>query len=192
MEDGAQIHAGDGGYGYIGEALRNFAIPPGRVSGGNGSATGGEGGNGGTVRFENCKVARVAFVESGHGGNGGTAYARGGDGGSADNGLPGGDAVAMGGKAGVSGPEPQIPRTDDTVERGQRGRSGSGREAQATPGVGGNAADQWGEGGRSGFASAKGGTSGGGAQAQEDRVQPEPPQGMQGGQARDAKSPGAR
>jgi hypothetical protein len=192
MEPGAEIHAGDGGYGFIGQALRNFAIPPGRAPGGNGSANGGEGGDGGSVRFENCKVARVAFVESGHGGNGGTAYARGGEGGSASDGLSGGDAVARGGKAGVSGPEPRIPRTDDTVERGQRGRGGSGREAQATSGAGGNAGDQRGQGGRSGSASAKGGTSGGNAEAQEDRVPPAPPQGTQGGQGRDAKSQGAR
>lgn len=189
MEAGAWLKGGNGGYGPVGLARRNRAVPPGPEEGGEGSATGGDGGKGGAVRFENCTVVRVAVVESGHGGNGGPAAALGGNGGTAGVGLPGGDAIARGGTAGESGPEPRIPLADGTVGRGIRGRSGSGREAEAVPGDGGTAS---GLGGDSGSGSARGGPNGAGGQAQEIIVPPTPPAGGTGGKAQRAVSKGAK
>ena len=74
-------------------------------------AKGSDGGRGGSIRFEGCRVAEVGIMEAHTGGTGGPADARGGTGKQSRlfAGDSGGDAETKGGDAGPDGARPRIP-----------------------------------------------------------------------------------
>jgi hypothetical protein len=149
--------------------------------GGNATALGNSGAQGGTVLIDGNTCAAnppnptlgfppLGPVEAGIGGNGGDADANGGTGATAAffNGWAGGHATATGGngaKPGNPNP-PKIPLTTGLLlgvkATPSMSQSGKGGDADATPGTGGvggsNAKFGWG--GSSGSATAQGGRSG--------------------------------
>jgi hypothetical protein len=129
-------------------------------------AWGGDGGEGGTVKFDNCTVVKLGDVQPGGGGLGAAADAFGGDG--ADGrfgGQNGGKATAKGGNGGPIGVRPAVPAAPGVTPTPvcTPRAAGSGNRASATPGAGGDRT--WpigGSGGDSGSASATGGSNGAG------------------------------
>ena len=135
---------------------------------------GGEGGHGGTVHFDNCKVATVGVFNAWKGGGGGPAEAVGGNGRVAWwRGSPGGDAKARGGDGGPDGPIPQIPLISGAIVPGglvippplgfMGLAAGKGGDATATAGIGGIGGRRGG--GPSGSEDALGGTGSSGTPA---------------------------
>ena len=143
-------------------------------TGGNASAWGGDAGHGGTVRFDNCKVATVGTFDAWKGGGGGPAEAVGGNGRTAWwRGSSGGDGTARGGDGGPDGPIPQIPLVSGATQAGGLVNPpplgfmglayGKGGDATATGGTGGIGGRRGG--GPSGKEDALGGTGSGGTPA---------------------------
>jgi hypothetical protein len=148
----------DGGLGSVLRA--NFGKAP--ADGGSGYARGGDGSNGGTVRFLNCLVSNDGTIAAGDAGSGNSARASGGTArmpnpNNLNTGYSGGIAEAEGGDGGVAGTTPAAPNAI-------LGQFGGGGDADAVPGTGGNGRVK---GGQSGFARAKGGDNGVGQETAE-------------------------
>jgi hypothetical protein len=157
-----RLEGGEGWGGAYGWADAN------RGSGGaaDAFAWGGDGGQGGTVKFDNCTVVKLGDVEPGGGGLGASGDAFGGDGEDRRlSGQNGGNATAKGGNGGPLGVTPTVPAAPGVTPSavGTPPTPGSGGPATATPGAGGDRT--WpigGSGGNSGTATATGGSNGAG------------------------------
>jgi hypothetical protein len=170
-------------------------------TGGDATAIGGAGSNGGTVQFANCVVIPpVGAISAYVGGDGGWAYAIGGAG-SVQGllGLRGGDADATGGNGGAPGATPVIPTPagarNGTIAGAGLGSDGHGGTATATGGPGGTVPPRppfpaIGRGGSSGKASATGGTGQSGAAPAPAASPSVGPAGVAGGVCAPASSPG--
>jgi hypothetical protein len=158
------VQAGEGGAG--GRANAQGGSGPFGKAGGPAEARTSNGGNGGTVEFDACKVwPGFNRIAAGMSGNGQLAEAIGGDGASyGPDGAGGGNAKAHAGSGGQPGATPQVP-TPNAMANGQPavfrgGAGGHGGDGKATGGSGGDGVNSVmivGTGGWSGTSSATGG-----------------------------------
>lgn len=142
-------HGGDGGDGTADTPWWTTPVKKGVDA----KAWGEDAGNGGSVRFSNCKVSQWRWIYAGDGGDGGWGEANGGPGenntggiwlyipfsGSARTmGYSGGDAEAVGGMGGTKGVTPSIPLVSSATVQGFDGTGGIGGSADACQGSGGS------------------------------------------------------
>jgi hypothetical protein len=176
----ARVIAGHGGSGGVLYGIFS-AVAMGGVGrlrkGGDATAIGGNGGDGGTVLFRRCTVRAVDSrrVQANSGGDGGDAEATGGSGGGSSlwAGSRGGCAFARGGTGGRPGALPRIPLIAGAARGGRAAAEmprGSGGAARATPGGGGRGG-RWGHGGSSGAGWAQAGGARSGAPPPRVQVQ---------------------